>query len=158
MPKTLSAGDTAPAFALEDQHGKTVRLADYRGRKLLVYFYPKADTPGCTVQSCSVRDARADLSSLGVEVVGISADTVGDQGKFDAKYSLGFPLLADTDHAVCEAWGAWGDKTMYGKTYQGIIRSSFLVGADGRLIAAWYKVKPEETIPKAREALGSAAR
>jgi peroxiredoxin Q/BCP len=155
MPKMLSVGDTAPAFSLSDQHGKTVRLADFRGRKLLVYFYPKADTPGCTMQSCSVRDARPDLSSLGVDVVGISADTAEDQGKFDAKYSLGFPLLADTDHAVCEAWGVWGDKSMYGKTYQGIIRSSFLVGADGRLIAAWYKVKPEETVPKAREALGA---
>ncbi len=155
MTKTLSAGDTAPAFLLSDQHGKTVRLADFRGRKLLVYFYPKADTPGCTAQSCSVRDARPDLSSLGVDVVGISADTVEDQGKFDAKYSLGFPLLADTDHSVCEAWGVWGEKSMYGKTYQGIIRSSFLVGGDGRLLAAWYKVKPEETVPKAREALAA---
>jgi thioredoxin-dependent peroxiredoxin len=153
MPKTLTAGDTAPAFSLSDQHGETVRLADYRGRKLLVYFYPKADTPGCTAQSCSLRDARPDFSALGVDVVGISADSVAEQGKFDAKYSLGFPLLADTDHAVCEAWGAWGDKSMYGKTYQGIIRSSFLVGGDGRIIAAWYKVKPEETVPKAREAL-----
>jgi thioredoxin-dependent peroxiredoxin len=153
MPKTLSAGDRAPAFSLSDQHGKTVRLSDYKGRKLLVYFYPKADTPGCTVQSCSVRDALPDLASLGVDAVGISADAVGEQLKFDAKYSLGFPLLADTDHAVCEAWGAWGDKSMYGKTYQGIIRSSFLVGGDGRVIAAWYKVKPEETVPKAREAL-----
>ena len=153
MPKTLAAGDTAPAFSLPDQHGTTVRLADYRGRKLLVYFYPKADTPGCTVQSCRVRDARPDFSALGVDVVGISADTPEDQGKFDAKYSLGFPLLADTDHAVCEAWGAWGDKSMYGKTYQGIIRSSFLVGGDGRIIAAWYKVKPEETVAKALEAL-----
>lgn len=97
-----------------------------------MYFYPKADTPGCTKQSCSVRDARPDLASLGVDVVGISADT---------------------DHAVCEAWGVWGDKSMYGKVYQGITRSSFLVGEDGRLRAAWYKVKPEETVPKAREAL-----
>jgi len=158
MAKTLSAGDTAPAFSLPDQNGTTVRLSDFKGRKLLVYFYPKADTPGCTVQSCSVRDARPDLASLGVAVVGISADTAEDQLKFDTKYALGFPLLADTDHAVCEAWGAWGDKSMYGKTYQGIIRSSFLVGGDGRLIAAWYSVKPEETVPKAREALGSAAR
>jgi peroxiredoxin Q/BCP len=155
MPKTLAAGDTAPAFSLSDQHGETVRLADFRGRKLLVYFYPKADTPGCTTQSCSIRDARPDLSSLGVDVVGISADTAEDQGTFDAKYSLGFPLLADTDHAVCEAWGVWGDKSMYGKTYQGIIRSSFLVGADGRLIGAWYRVKPEDTVPRAREALAA---
>jgi thioredoxin-dependent peroxiredoxin len=153
MAKALSAGDPAPAFSLSDQHGKTVRLSDFKGRKLLVYFYPKADTPGCTVQSCSVRDALLDLASLGVDAVGISADTAEDQRKFDAKYSLGFPLLADTDHAVCEAWGAWGDKSMYGKTYQGIIRSSFLVGGDGRIIGAWYKVKPEQTVPMAREAL-----
>jgi peroxiredoxin Q/BCP len=153
MTMNLAAGDPAPDFSLHDQHGKTVRLSDFRGRKLLVYFYPKADTPGCTKQSCSVRDARPDLTVLGVDVVGISADSVEDQRKFDAKYSLGFPLLADTDHAVCEAWGVWGEKSMYGKVFHGITRSSFLVGADGRLIAAWYKVTPEETVPKAREAL-----
>jgi len=145
MATTLAAGDRAPDFVLHDQHGKTVRLTDFRGRKLLVYFYPRADTPGCTVQSCSVRDARPDLASLGVDAVGISADSVADQAKFDAKYSLGFPLLADTDHAVCGAWGVRSEK--------GITRSSFLVGEDGRLLAAWYKVKPEEMVPKAREAL-----
>jgi len=145
MAKQLSVGDRAPAFSLADQHGKTVSLSGFAGRKLLVYFYPKADTPGCTVQSCSVRDARPDLASLGVAAVGISADSVGDQAKFDAKYSLGFPLLADTDHAVCAAWGVWDGKS--------ITRSSFLVGEDGRLIGVWYRVKPEETVPKAREAL-----
>ncbi|MCX7031639.1 MAG: peroxiredoxin [Spirochaetes bacterium] len=128
----MGCGGSHGGDVLKDQHGKTVRLSDFRGRRLLVYFYPKADTPGCTKQSCSVRDARPDLASLGVDVVGISADT---------------------DHAVCEAWGVWGDKSMYGKVYQGITRSSFLVGEDGRLRAAWYKVKPEETVPKAREAL-----
>jgi len=145
MAKVLSVGDEAPAFSLRDQHGKTVNLSDFRGRKLLVYFYPKADTPGCTAQSCSVRDARPDLASLGVEAVGISADSVGDQAKFDAKYALGFPLLADTDHATCAAWGVWDGAR--------INRSSFLVGEDGRLIGAWYRVKPEQTVPKAREAL-----
>lgn len=147
MPTTLSAGDAAPAFSLKDQHGKTVSLAGFRGRKLLVYFYPRADTPGCTVQSCAVRDARADLAGLGVDVVGISADSVEDQGKFDRKYSLGFPLLADTDRAVCTAWGVWDG--------QRIVRSSFLVGEDGRLVAAWYRVKPDETVPKARAALAA---
>jgi peroxiredoxin Q/BCP len=145
MAKTLSIGDAAPGFSLADQHGKTVSLSDFAGRKLLVYFYPKADTPGCTVQACSVRDSRPDLASLGVEAVGISADSVGDQAKFDAKYSLGFPLLADTSHAVCEAWGVW-DGTR-------LVRSSFLVGEDGRLQGVWYRVKPEETVPKARVAL-----
>jgi peroxiredoxin Q/BCP len=145
MAVTLSTGARAPAFSLKDQHGKTVGLEDFRGRKLLVYFYPKADTPGCTKQSCSVRDARPDLASLGVDAVGISADSVEDQAKFDTKYSLAFPLLADTDHAVCGAWGVWDGKR--------ITRSSFLVGEDGRLLAVWYGVKPEETVPKAREAL-----
>jgi len=145
MAKVLSVGNEAPAFSLRDQHGKMVSLSDFKGRTLLVYFYPKADTPGCTAQSCSVRDARPDLASLGVEAVGISADSVGDQAKFDAKYSLGFPLLADTDHAACAAWGVWDGAR--------ITRSSFLVGEDGRLIGVWYKVKPEETVPKAREAL-----
>jgi peroxiredoxin Q/BCP len=145
MAATLSVGSEAPDFSLSDQHGKTVRLSDFKGRKLLVYFYPKADTPGCTKQSCSVRDARPDLVSLGVDAVGISADSVEDQARFDARYSLGFPLLADTDHAVCEAWGVQGEK--------GITRSSFLVGEDGRLIGVWYRVKPEETVPKARAAL-----
>ena len=145
MPVTLSAGDAAPAFSLQDQNGKTVRLSDFRGRKLLVFFYPKADTPGCTRQSCSVRDARPDFSRLGVDVVGISPDSAGDQARFDAKHSLAFPLLSDTGHTACGAWGAWDGER--------VIRSSFLVGADGRLLGAWYRVKPEETVPKAREAL-----
>jgi peroxiredoxin Q/BCP len=145
MSVRLSAGDAAPAFSLQDQNGKTVRLSDFRGRKLLVYFYPKADTPGCTKQSCSVRDARPDFTRLGVDAVGISPDCVGDQAKFDAKYSLAFPLLSDTGHEVSEAWGAWDGER--------ITRSSFLVGADGRLLGAWYRVKPEETVPKAREVL-----
>jgi peroxiredoxin Q/BCP len=145
MAVVLAVGDRAPDFSLADQHGKTVRLSDFRGRKLLVYFYPRADTPGCTRQACSVRDARADLASLGLDVVGISADSVPAQAKFDTKYSLAFPLLSDTDHSVCEAWGVRGPL--------GITRSSFLVGEDGRLRGVWYKVKPEETVPKAREAL-----
>src|SRR5688572_16806670 len=105
----LAPGDRAPAFSLPDQDGTTVRLAGFKGRKLLVYFYPKADTPGCTAQSCSVRDAREDLSGLGVDVVGISPDAPTKQGRFDQKYSLGFPLLADTEHAVAEAFGVWGE-------------------------------------------------
>ena len=123
----LEPGDPAPPFSLLDQAGETVSLSDFAGRKLLVYFYPEADTPGCTTQSCAVRDARDDLSSLGVDVVGISPDVPEDQRKFDEKFGLGFPLLADTDHAIADAYGVWGEKMNYGKTYMGIIRSSFLI-------------------------------
>jgi peroxiredoxin Q/BCP len=150
---TLQAGDQAPSFALVDQQGETVRLEDFGGRKLLVYFYPKADTPGCTIQSCDVRDHRQELTNLGVDVVGISPDEPGDQLAFDRKYSLGFPLLADTDHAVADAWGTWGEKQHSGKTYMGIIRSSFLIDEEGRIERAWYNVKPEDTVPNATEAL-----
>jgi thioredoxin-dependent peroxiredoxin len=150
---TLAAGDTAPPFALTDQHGETVRLEDFRGRKLLVYFYPKADTPGCTTQSCDVRDHRQEFVDLGVDVVGISPDEPNAQLAFDRKFSLGFPLLADTDHAVADDWGTWGEKKLYGKAYMGVIRSSFLVDEDGRIEQAWYKVSPSNTVPNAQRAL-----
>ena len=152
MPK-LNPGDPAPPFALKDQEGHLVSLADFHGRKLLLYFYPKADTTGCTKQACSVRDHRQDLAALGVAVVGVSPDDSSRQKKFDGKYGLGFPLLSDTDHAIAEAYGVWGEKTMYGKKVQGITRSSFLIDDGGRIIQTWYKVKPEETVPNARLAL-----
>lgn len=156
MPRTdtrLEPGDPAPDFELTDQDGATVRLSDHRGRRLLVYFYPKADTPGCTTQSCAVRDAREDLSALGVDVLGISPDDVSSQRAFDDRYGLGFPLLADTDHRVAEAYGVWGERSMYGKTYMGILRSSFLVDPEGRIERAWYKVSPGDTVPNAMAAL-----
>ena len=153
MSATLAQGQKAPDFSLPDQNGRVVKLSDFRGRRVLLYFYPKADTPGCTTQSCAVRDARQDLKKLKVDVLGMSPDAPADQKKFDEKYSLGFPLLADTAHAAAEAYGVWGEKTNYGKTYLGIIRSSFLVDENGVVLRAWYKVKPEETVPKAREAL-----
>lgn len=128
-------------------------LADFAGRKLLVYFYPKADTPGCTTQSCAVRDAREDLSSLGMDVVGISPDKPDAQSKFDQKFGLGFPLLSDPDHAAAEAFGTWGEKMNYGKKYLGIVRSSFLIDENGRVEQVWYKVSPKDTVPKARKAL-----
>ena len=151
----LQPGDTAPAFSLSDQHGNTVALGDFKGRKLLVYFYPEADTPGCTTQSCDLRDHRQEFAGLGVDVVGISPDEPTKQLAFDEKYALGFPLLADTDHAVAEAWGTWGEKTYKGKTYLGIIRSSFLVDEEGRIERAWYRVKPENTVPEAQAALAA---
>ena len=150
----LNPGDQAPEFQLPDQHGQTIRLGDFRGQKLLVYFYPKADTPGCTRQACSIRDAREELRDLGLKVVGISPDQPARQQKFDEKYNLSFPLLADPDHRVAEAYGAWGEKTLYGKKSLGIIRSSFLIDASGKIVKAWYGVKPEDTVPKAEKALG----
>jgi peroxiredoxin Q/BCP len=152
----LAPGDAAPSFALSDQHGTTVRLEDFSGRKLLVYFYPEADTPGCTTQSCDVRDHRNELAGLGVDVVGISPDVPEDQLAFDAKYDLGFPLLADTDHAIAEAWGTWGEKKLYGKVSVGLIRSAFLVDEDGRIERAWYRVPAAETVSRAMKALDAA--
>jgi peroxiredoxin Q/BCP len=153
---TLTAGDTAPLFALPDQRGATVRLSDHRGRRVLVYFYPEADTPGCTTQSCSVRDARSDFDGLDVAVLGISPDEVAAQAAFDSKYALGFPLLSDPDHAVAEAYGAWGERSLFGTTYVGIIRSSFLIDAEGRIEGAWYQVRPKDTVRKALAAIGEA--
>jgi thioredoxin-dependent peroxiredoxin len=149
----LTAGDIAPPFALSDQHGGIVHLEDFRGGPLLVFFYPEADTPGCTTQSCEVRDHRQEFDDLGVQVVGISPDEPADQLAFDQKYSLGFPLLSDTDHSVAEAWGVWGEKKLYGNTFEGVIRSSFLVDEAGRIAEAWYKVQPAQTVPKAMAAL-----
>jgi len=150
---TLVAGNTAPDFALPDQSGRIVRLGDLRGRRVLVYFYPEADTPGCTTQSCAIRDARSDFEGLEVDVLGIAPSSVEAQAAFDTKYSLGFPLLSDPDHAVAEAYGAWGEKVNYGKTYVGIIRSSFLIDPEGRIEDAWYKVSPKDTVPKALAAM-----
>ncbi|MDI6450709.1 thioredoxin-dependent thiol peroxidase [Anaerobaca lacustris] len=150
----LKAGDRAPAFTLKDQDGREVSLADFKARKLLLYFYPKADTPGCTTQACSVRDAMEELAEAGAVAVGISPDQPARQKKFDDTYGLGFPLLSDPDHAVAQAYGAWGEKSMYGKTYQGIIRSSFLIDETGRILQASYKVKPQDTVPNARRTLG----
>jgi peroxiredoxin Q/BCP len=144
----LSVGDRAPAFTLVDQHGKKVKLTDYKGRKVIVYFYPKADTPGCTTQSCELRDHRKDLAQLGAEVIGISPDTSEKQLKFDEKYGLGFPLLADTEHAVAEKYGAWGEKVNYGRKYMGIIRSAFVVDEKGKLAGVFYKVSPKDTVKK----------
>lgn len=149
----LKAGDKAPEFSLTDQHGKAVKLKGLRGQKVVVYFYPKANTPGCTTQSCELRDAEPDLSKLGATVIGISPDAPKAQLKFDDKYSLGFPLLADEDHAVAEAFGVWGEKSMYGKKYMGIVRSAFVVDEKGKIVDAFYKVSPKDTVPKVTAAL-----
>jgi peroxiredoxin Q/BCP len=151
----LEAGDPAPVFALRDQHDRTVGLDDYAGRRVLVYFYPEADTPGCTVQSCDLRDHRQDLAGLGLDVVGISPDDPPTQLAFDRKFRLGFPLLADEDHRVAEEWGTWVQRERDGRRWMGILRSSFLIGPDGRVERAWYGVKPEETVPEALAAVSN---
>ena len=140
---TLKAGDPAPGFTLSNQDGEKTSLEDFRGRKVLVYFFPRADTPGCTTQSCGLRDVAAEIGDTAI--VGISPDKPAAQKKFDTKYGLGFTLLADEDHAVAEAYGAWGEKSMYGKKFMGIIRSAFLVDEAGNIEQAWPKISPKDT-------------
>jgi peroxiredoxin Q/BCP len=149
----LAVGKKAPAFTLTDQDGNAVKLSDYAGRKVVVYFYPKADTPGCTQQSCNLRDAMPDLKKLKAVVLGISPDAPAKQKKFDDKYGLGFPLLADEDHKVAEKYGVWGEKSMYGRKYMGITRSAFVIDEAGKLTGVFYKVSPKDTVPKVMEAL-----
>ena len=139
----LEPGDKAPDFALTDQHGETVRLKDFKGRRVLLFFYPKADTPGCTAQACGLRDVAGQIGD--VAIVGISPDKPAKQQKFDTKHGLGYPLLADEDHAVAEAYEVWAEKSMYGKKYFGIVRSAFLIDEKGKVGSAWYKVSPKDT-------------
>ena len=150
-PIRLEAGDKAPAFTLDDQDGTAVKLSSFKGRKVLVYFYPKADTPGCTTQSCALRDIAGDIGDTAI--LGISPDLPAKQLKFDEKYSLGFPLLSDPEHTVSEAYGVWGEKKNYGRTYLGIIRSAFLVDEKGKLAEVWFKVSPKDTPTKLLKAL-----
>ena len=150
---TLAAGDRAPAFTLLDQEGKKVKLSDFKGRNVVLYFYPKADTPGCTTQSCALRDAESDLSKLDAVVLGVSPDPPEKQAKFDDKYGLGFTLLADTEHEVAEKYGVWGEKVNYGRKYMGIVRSAFVVDATGKLAGVFYKISPKDTVPKVTKVL-----
>src|SRR3954468_5184848 len=147
----LQAGDKAPDFTLLDQSSDPVKLSGLKGRKVLVYFYPKADTPGCTTQACGLRDVSGQIGDSAV--LGISPDAPTKQAKFDQKYGLGFPLLSDEDHAVADAYGAWGEKSMYGKKYQGIIRSAFLIDEKGKIEAAWPKISPKDTPLNLKRAL-----
>ncbi len=148
-----SEGDRAPAFTLVDQDGEKVKLTDQRGKRVVVYFYPKADTPGCTTQACALRDAMADLKKLDAVVLGISPDQPEKQKKFDDKHDLGFPLLSDPEHKVADKYGAWGEKSMYGRKYEGIIRSAFVVDEKGKVAAAFPKISPKDTVPKVTKAL-----
>ncbi len=152
MAVTPRAGDEAPPFNLTDQHGDKIRLASFKGRDVLVYFYPKADTPGCTTQACALRDIADRINET--VVLGISPDPVDKLSAFDEKYGLGFALLSDADHAVADDYGVWGDKSMYGRTYQGVIRSAFLIDKSGRVSHAWGKISPKDTPKKLLAALG----
>ena len=152
----LEPGDQAPDFTLPDQHGEPFSLGrSLKARKArhLVYFYPKADTPGCTAQSCGLRDVAGEVGDT--VIVGISPDKPRRQARFDEKYGLGFPLLADEDHAVAEAYDVWAEKSMYGRRYMGIVRSAFLVDVDGTVVEAWYKVSPKDTARRLVEALAA---
>ena len=140
---TLQAGDLAPEVALPDEHGTIHRLADRKGSWTVLYFYPEDDTSGCTTEACQFRDRHTDLQGLDAEIWGVSPDGAGSHAAFRAKYGLPFTLLSDEDHAVAERYGAWGEKQNYGKTYVGLIRSSFLVGPDGRLAKVWPRVKAD---------------
>lgn len=137
-------GDPAPDFELRDQAGTPVKLSDFRGQNVVVYFYPRADTPGCTVQACGVRDHRADYDAAGAVVLGISPDPVKDVAKFDDKFELGFTLLADEDHSVAERYGVWVQKSMYGRTFMGNERTTFVIGPDGVVQQVLRNVKPAE--------------
>ena len=137
----LAVGDTVPDFTLPDQEGAPVSWASFRGKPVVVFFYPKADTPGCTREACGFRDRKAEFEAAGARVIGISADSEKRQASFDAKYGLGLRLLSDPEHRVLEPWGVWADKTMYGRTSKGIVRTTVLFDADGRVAAIWPKVK-----------------
>ena len=148
---TLDAGDSAPDFTLPDQDGKDVSLADFAGRRVVVYFYPRDHTPGCTKEACQFNDNLAAFKKAKVPVLGISADSAAKHTEFREKYGLTFPLLTDADHAVGDAYGAWGEKTMYGKKTIGVIRSTFLIDPDGTIARAWYFVKADGHAAKVLE-------
>jgi peroxiredoxin Q/BCP len=143
----------APDFTLPADDGTSVTLSALRGRKVVLYFYPKDDTPGCTTQACDLRDAQPRFSDIGAVVLGVSPDSVASHRKFRDKYGLNFGLLADEDHAVAEAYGVWVEKSMYGRAYMGVERSTFVIGEDGTVLEAWRKVKPEGHAERVAEAL-----
>jgi len=153
MSTRLTPGDTAPDFTLPDADGKPVSLADYRGRRVVVYFYPAAGTPGCTKQACDFRDSLTELNGAGLDVLGVSPDKPAKLAKFRDKEGLTFPLLSDADKDVLNAWGAFGEKQMYGKTVTGVIRSTFVVDPDGKIEVAQYNVRATGHVAKLRKDL-----
>lgn len=151
MASKLTSGDRAPAFHLTDQHGDKHRLSDFKGRKVMLFFYPKANTGGCTNQACGLRDVADEIGDT--VIIGISPDEPAKQLAWDEKHSLGFGLLSDPDHAVADKYGVWGEKKLYGKTYMGIVRSAFLIDEKGKVAHAWYKISPKDTPKKLLAAL-----
>ncbi|MCJ8504996.1 thioredoxin-dependent thiol peroxidase [Kocuria flava] len=154
MAARLEPGRPAPDFTLPDATGRPVSLAEHHGRRTIVYFYPRASTPGCTTQACDFRDSLARFTAEGFAVLGVSPDAPEALARFAEEQSLGFPLLSDPDHAVAEAWGAWGEKKNYGKTYEGLIRSTVVVGPDGTVELAQYNVRATGHVAKLRRDLG----
>jgi peroxiredoxin Q/BCP len=153
----VEPGDTAPDFTLPDQDGNEVTLSELRGQPVVLYFYPKADTPGCTTQACGIRDHRGDYERAGAKVLGVSPDTATAQGNFAGKYELDFTLLADENHEVAELYGVWGEKKMYGKTYMGVARATFLIDPEGKVAKVFPKVSPKTHDEVVLEALGELA-
>jgi thioredoxin-dependent peroxiredoxin len=153
----VAEGETAPDFTLPDQDGTEVTLSDLRGQPVVLYFYPKADTPGCTTQACGIRDHRAEYERVGAKVLGVSPDPVSAVGKFAGKYNLDFELLADEDHAVADLYGVWGEKKLYGKTYLGVARATFVIDAEGKVAKVFPKVSPKTHDEIVLEALGELA-
>lgn len=151
----IDPGQSAPDFTLPDENGDLVRLADLRGRKVVLYFYPKDDTSGCTAQACGFRDAYERIEAAGALVLGISPDDGASHRKFIAKFGLPFRLLVDADHAVAAAYGAWGEKQMYGRSYEGIIRSHFIIDETGLVAEARVKVSPADSVAGALQAVGA---
>ena len=149
----IDPGKKAPAFSLKDQSGRTHTLGSYAGRPLILYFYPKDDTPGCTREACAFQDTLPRFGTSQAAVLGVSVLDEASKAKFADKYGLTFPLLADPDHEVIDQYGAWQEKSMYGKKYMGIIRSAFVVDEQGEIAAAFYKVSPKDTVPKVKSAL-----
>jgi len=140
----LKEGDKAPAFTLPDQNGEEVKLSDFKGETVVLYFYPRADTPGCTTQACGIRDRSDEYAAAGAKVIGVSPDEPEKLEKFDDKHGLGFTLLGDVDHKVADAYGAWGEKSMYGKKYMGMLRSTYIIDAKGRIARVFPKVQPKK--------------
>jgi peroxiredoxin Q/BCP len=150
----LAEGNKAPNFTLPDQNGEMVKLSDLKGETVVLYFYPRADTPGCTTQACGVRDRSADYEKAGARVIGISPDEVGAIDKFAGKYDLGFTLLADADHSVAQKYGTWVEKSMYGKKYWGVARATFIIDPKGKIGKVFPKVQPKKHDDLVLKALG----